>query len=231
VSGKQIVDSAFTQYTIGLSAKRIGYEGLQNFFECVEKAISLGERPSYIYSYWPELDSIAHILGIESIEAKEHLQVFDQALKEFLERIEGTNTTLIITSDHGLHDINPEGLIKTGDHPELLESLTLPLCGDTRSAYCYVRPSRIKEFEDYVNSELEHACTIHKSEDLVNDNWFGLYEPNPKLAGRVGDYTLIFNEGYAVLNNFPGQEAPILLGHHGGTSSEEMNVPLIVINK
>jgi predicted AlkP superfamily pyrophosphatase or phosphodiesterase len=231
VAGKQIVDSAFTQYTIGHSAKRIGYEGLQNFFECVEKAIAVSDKPSYIYSYWPELDSIAHILGIESAEARDHLQVFDQALKEFIERIEDTDTTLIITSDHGLHDVNPESLIKTGDHPELMESLTLPLCGDTRSVYCYVRPSYIRKFEDYVNSELGHACTIHKSEDLVNDNWFGLYEANPMLSGRVGDYTLIFNEGYAVLNSFPGQESPTLLGHHGGASSDEMNVPLIVINR
>jgi predicted AlkP superfamily pyrophosphatase or phosphodiesterase len=230
VAGKQIVDSAFSQYTIGQEAKRIGYEGLQNFFECVEQAILLGEKPSYIYSYWPELDSIAHILGINSVEAKEHLQVFDQALKDFMERIEGSDTTLIITSDHGLHDVNPEGLVKTGDHPELMESLTLPLCGDTRSAYCYVRPSRVRDFEDYVNSKLRHACTIHKSEDLINDNWFGLYEANPRLSSRVGDYTLMFNEGYAILNNFPGQEPPALLGHHGGISGEEMNVPLIVIN-
>ncbi|MHA2384842.1 MAG: alkaline phosphatase family protein, partial [Candidatus Thorarchaeota archaeon] len=60
---------------------------------------------------------------------------------------------------------------------------------------------------------------------------FGLYEANPMLSGRVGDYTLIFNEGYAVLNSFPGQESPTLLGHHGGASSDEMNVPLIVINR
>ncbi|MFW9801821.1 MAG: alkaline phosphatase family protein [Candidatus Thorarchaeota archaeon] len=230
VAGKQIVDSTFSLYTIGLSAKRIAYEGLQSFFTGVEEAISSYEKASYIYAYWPELDSIAHILGIESKEAREHLQEFDQALKEFVERIEGTDTTLIITSDHGLHDVNPDGLILTGDHPELVESLTLPLCGDTRSAYCYVRPSRIRRFEDYINSEFEHACTVHKSEDLVKDNWFGLYEENPRLSGRVGDYTLIFNDGYAVLNSFPGQEAPSLIGHHGGTSSEEMNVPLIVIN-
>ena len=229
VAGRQIVDSTFSLYTIGLSAKRIGYEGLQNFFESVEEAISSGENTSYIYSYWPELDSIAHILGMESIDAREHLKAFDQALKEFVERIEGTDTALIITSDHGFHDVKPEGLIKTGNHPDLMESLTLPLCGDTRSAYCYVRPTRVREFEDYIESALSHACSVHKSEDLIEDNWFGLYEENTRLAGRVGDYTMIFNEGYAVLNDFPGQESPNLLGHHGGVTSEEMNVPLIVI--
>ncbi|MFW9886856.1 MAG: alkaline phosphatase family protein [Candidatus Thorarchaeota archaeon] len=230
VAGKQIVDSAFSLYTIGFSAKRIAYEGLQNFFTGLEEAISSYEKPSYIYAYWPELDSIAHILGIESKEAREHLQEFDDALRDFIERIEGTDTTLIITSDHGLHDVNPDGLILTGDHPELVDSLTLPLCGDTRSAYCYVRPSRIGRFEDYINSEFEHACTLHRSEDLVSDDWFGLYEANPRLSSRVGDYTLIFNDEYAVLNSFPGQEPPSLIGHHGGISSEEMNVPLILIN-
>jgi hypothetical protein len=32
VAGKQIVDSAFSQYTIGSGATRIGYEGIQSFF-------------------------------------------------------------------------------------------------------------------------------------------------------------------------------------------------------
>ncbi|MFW9966997.1 MAG: alkaline phosphatase family protein [Candidatus Thorarchaeota archaeon] len=230
VAGKQIVDSAFSQYTIGRGATRIGYEGLQTFFGSVEKAISLTKKPSYIYSYWPDLDSIAHVLGMESDEAQEHLYVFDYALTSFMERIEGSDTTVIISSDHGLHDVKPEGLIRTDDHPELMDTLTLPLCGDTRSVYCYVRPSRVREFEHYVNSELGYACEIHRSEDLIDDNWFGLYEAHQMLTNRVGDYTLMFNEGYAVLNSFPGQEPPSLLGHHGGTSSEEMRVPLIVIN-
>ncbi|MHA2141503.1 MAG: alkaline phosphatase family protein [Candidatus Thorarchaeota archaeon] len=230
IVGEQIVDSVFSKQTIG-NARRLGYQDLQSFFQTIENTLEQSREPSYIYSYWPELDSIAHILGIRSEEAQGHLQEFDQSLGIFIESIQGTDTTLIITSDHGIHDVDRKNLIITSQHPDLLDCLTLPLCGDTRSAYCYVRPSKVSKFERYVGSELGDACDLHKSDSLIDENWFGLFEPHPKLSSRVGDYTMIFKDGYAILNEFPGQEPPALLGHHGGTSKEEMNVPLIVINR
>ena len=229
IAGEHITDSVFSKQTIG-DARRVAYQDLWSFFDTLEVTLEQSNQPSYIYSYWPELDSIAHLLGIKSQEAQNHLQEFDRHLERFIESIQGTDTILIILSDHGIHDIEKENLIITGDHPALIDCLTLPLCGDTRSAYCYVRPSKVKAFESYVSSELGDACDLQKSDSLIDENWFGLFDPHPMLSDRVGDYTMIFKESYAVLNSFPGQETPALLGHHGGTSSEEMYVPLIVIH-
>jgi hypothetical protein len=228
IVGEQIIDSVFSKQTIG-DARRIAYQDLYSFFDTLEVTLEQSKQPSYIYAYWPELDAVAHVLGIGSQEAQEHLLEFNKYLERFIESIQGTDTTLIITSDHGIHDIERENLIITSDHPDLMECLALPLCGDTRSAYCYVRPSKVDAFERYVATELGEACELHRSDSLIEENWFGLYEPHPMLSSRVGDYTLILNEGYAILNSFPGQEPPALLGHHGGTSSDEMNVPLIII--
>ena len=229
IVGEQIVDSVFSKQTIG-NARRIAYQDMYSFFDTLEVTLEQSKQPSYIYAYWPELDSIAHMLGIRSQESLDHLREFDRYLERFIDSVKETDTSLIITSDHGIHDIEKEKLISTSEHPALMECLTLPLCGDTRSAYCYVRPSKVRDLERYVASELGEACELHKSESLIDENWFGLFEPHPMLASRVGDYTMIFKDGYAVLNDFPGQKPPSLLGHHGGTSSEEMNVPLIVIN-
>jgi hypothetical protein len=110
-----------------------------------------------------------------------------------------------------------------------MECLSLPVCGDTRTGFCYVKPSKVSQFERYVEDTLGDACTLHKSDDLIQEEWFGLHDPHPLLQDRVGDYTLIFNEGHAIMNCFPGLEPPELRGHHGGASSDEINVPLIVI--
>ncbi|MFW9846892.1 MAG: alkaline phosphatase family protein [Candidatus Thorarchaeota archaeon] len=229
IVGEEIIDSAFSKQTIG-NARRIAYQDMYSFFDSLEVTLQGSKQPSYIYAYWPELDSIAHMLGIGSQEALDHLNEFDRYLERFIESVEGTDTTLIITSDHGIHDIEGENLIITSDHPDLIDCLTLPLCGDTRTSYCYVRPAKVSDFEKYVASRLEEVCELYKSRNLIDDNWFGLFEPHPMLSSRVGDNTLIFKEGYAVLNRFPGQEPPVLLGHHGGVTSEEMYVPLIVID-
>lgn len=224
-----IVDSEFTINLAG-RARRIGYSDIDTFFSSIKSAISKTKEQSYIYSYWPTLDSVSHFLGSESPEAKEHLMEFDGKLQSFVETLTGSDTTLLITADHGFNDVPLENVVYTRDHPKLMESLILPVCGDTRTGFCYVRPSKVSTFERYIEDDLGRSCNLHKSEDLIQDGWFGLYDAHPMLPDRVGDYTLTFNEGHALLNCFPGFEPPEMRGHHGGVSSDEMNVPLIVID-
>ncbi|MHA1905867.1 MAG: alkaline phosphatase family protein [Candidatus Thorarchaeota archaeon] len=228
VLGEEIIDSVYTKYMSG-SAERLGYSNMSEFFNQIRTAAASSGK-SYTHAYWPQLDTISHMLGIQSAEAKDHLYIFDKALQVFVEQLQGTNTTLIITSDHGFCDVVEEKSVFTRDHPKLMESLTLPLCGDTRTAYCYVRPTKVNDFERYVSDNLGEICEMHQSQRLIDDEWFGLFEPSPRLAKRVGDYTLTFKEGYAILNCFPGLEPALMSGHHGGVTEEEMKVPLVVID-
>ena len=225
----RIFDSVFTKY-IASNSRRLGYSDLDNLFDCLSSAIASKNKGNFVQAYWPELDAISHLLGASSDEAKQHLHEFDSVLTEFIEKIQGTDTTLVVTSDHGFHDTQADSIIHTRDHPELERYLSLPLCGDTRGVFCYVRPSEVKKFERYISENLDHACSMRKSKDLINENWFGLFDPNPKLFNRVGDYTLFVKEKSAFLNSYPGFEAPNLVGHHGGTTEDEMLVPLVVID-
>jgi hypothetical protein len=224
-----IVDSVYSKHLVG-NARRLGYSDIDSFFSRIAEAISKTRKRSYVYAYWPILDSISHILGCESLEAKEHLKEFDDKLRILVENIESTDTTLLITADHGFNDVKLEDVIYTRDHPVFTDCLSLPVCGDTRTGFCYVKPSKASVFERYVETDLEGICNLHKSEDLIQDDWFGLFDAHPLLSDRVGDYTLTFNEGHAIINCFPGFEPPELRGHHGGVSFDEMNVPLIVID-
>jgi hypothetical protein len=229
ILGSHIADSIYSRFMAG-TAQRDGYENLDGFFKCIHHAISSSKQRKYIHAYWPEYDDISHILGSRSTEALQHLHEFEQHLQLFVEKIDGSNTRLIVTSDHGFNDVAPENMVYMRDHPELLDCLTLPVCGDTRTGFCYIRPNRVTQFERYIESNLSHTCDIHPSSDLIEENWFGLFEPNPRLQSRVGDYTLLFNDGHALLNHFPGIQPPRLLGHHGGVTTDEMYVPLVIIN-
>ncbi len=225
---RHIVDSVYTRHLAG-SARRIGYSDIDSYFSRIGETISKTKKRSYIYSYWPTLDSISHMLGCESPEAKEHLYEFDEKLQGFVETITDSDTTLMITADHGFNDVSLDNVVYTRDHPQLMDCLILPVCGDTRTGFCYVRPSKVSEFERYIERDLSGICNLQKSEEMIRDGWFGLFDAHPMLPSRVGDYTLTFNEGHALMNCFPGLEPPEMTGHHGGVSSDEMNVPLIVI--
>ena len=67
-----------------------------------------------------------------------------------------------------------------------METLTLPLCGEPRAAYCYVHPAKARQFEKYVRTRLHGYCSLHKAEELVRKGWFGLFRPNKDLMHRVG---------------------------------------------
>lgn len=226
---EQIIDSVFTKNLAG-AAKRIKYSSLAQFFEKIRNTALQTQSRSYIYGYWPGLDATSHMLGSESEEALHQLHEFDTQLTNLIESLMGTNTKIIITSDHGFNDVEQSNVIYTRDHPEFEECLVMPLCGDTRSVYAYVRPSKVTKFERYVRDKFEGACELNLSADLIEDDWFGLYSPHPRLVDRVGDYTLTFEEGHAIINCFPGFEPIVMTGHHGGVSPDEMIVPLCVID-
>ncbi len=226
---EQIVNSVFTR-NLAESATRIQYAGLDDFFAQIEKRVGTSQSKNFIYGYWPGFDTTAHLLGPNSKEASQQLSDFDNHLKTFVEHVEGTETTIIITGDHGFDDVPLSNLIYTRDHPKFEDCLALPLCGDTRTVYAYVRPHKVDDFEHYVYSEFADVCDLHRSADLIDAGWFGLYDPHPRLHDRTGDYTLVFKDGHAILNCFPGFEPPILRGHHGGTGPDEMIVPLCVID-
>jgi hypothetical protein len=73
------------------------------------------------------------------------------------------------------------------------------------------------------------ACEMHKSEELIRKNYFGLYEPNERLKDRVGDYILIMKDNFILRDRVLGEENNNMIGNHGGASKEEMLVPLIII--
>jgi hypothetical protein len=220
-----IIDSKFSVHMCG-DAQRIGFQSLGALFDSLAFHLAKFEK-RFVYAYWDGLDSRAHEYGCEHSRTLKHLELIDEKFTNFINNIP-KNVLVLVTADHGFVDATPETLIHTSDHPELMETLIMPVCGDTRVGYCYVRPSRTEEFEEYVHTNLSHACTLLRSCDMVDEGWLGLFDPGAGFESRVGDYVLLMKDNYALLNTLPGRRRVEIVGHHGGTSEDEMKVPLIV---
>jgi predicted AlkP superfamily pyrophosphatase or phosphodiesterase len=229
ITHSKISDSEYNKL-ITPRAKILGYSSLTGFFMQLRKVLTAHTNRKFIYAYWPEFDSISHKHGSSSKKAEEHFKEFDKKLGNFLKRIKNTHTTIVLTSDHGMIDITNREVIWLDNHPRLKECLTLPFCGEPRVVYCYVHPSKTHQFERYVESELNTVCTLRESTTLIDDGYFGLYNPNPKLTDRIGDYTLIMKDHYVFLDKPLQSKKEFNIGNHGGVSVEEMLVPLVVIN-
>ncbi len=228
VSPRRIIHSDFNvAHTDG--ARRHGFDTLKEMFQTLAQLVrEAGPERQYLYAYWPDLDRLAHEHGIGSRAAADHLAELDEAFGHFLRRIEGSDTTVVVTGDHGIVDSDPGQLIELDAHPRLAQMLLLPLCGERRVAYCYVQPGQSAAFADYVASTLGPYAECHASATLLDQGYFGLGAAHPRLAERIGHYTLIMKDRYVLKDWLPGEHRHVHVGVHGGTSEAEMYVPLIV---
>ncbi|MGF1614196.1 MAG: alkaline phosphatase family protein [Gammaproteobacteria bacterium] len=204
------------------------YRSLNQCFHTITDIIRESTGRKYIYAYWPELDHLGHTQGVASRAVSTHFAMLDGAFEKFLHTLAGSQTAVIATADHGMVDCRTEQLLRLDDHRLLADTLALPLCGDRRVAYCYVKPGQDRAFEHYVETTLAPYATLFKSRQLVDQGYFGLGPANLRLRSRVGDYTLVMKGHYGIKDWLPGERREVLIGAHGGVSEAEMRVPLIV---
>lgn len=200
--------------------------------ECLASIHQLVRGPAprrrCIYAYWPLFDHLCHIHGISSRPAWEHLQAVDTAIAEFVRRIRGTDTLVLITADHGLIDTHPDSLLHFDGHPDLEDSLMLPLSGERRASFAYPWPGRAEEFVKRVEERFAGRVAVLESSELLRCGAFGLGDPHPRLGERIGVYTLLPRESYVVVDRLLGESDFAQIGVHGGTSAAEMYVPLVI---
>ncbi len=227
VTPRRLIDSAFN-VAHSHGAIRRAYNTLPQFFDAIGRCLDDGAEPSFTYAYWPELDRLAHEHGVASRQVSMHLEELDAAFDYFLDAIRGRDAIVIVTGDHGFIDTTPDTVIELEAHPVLAETLVMPLCGERRAAFCYVRPDKCIQFESYVKTRLDREATLISSAELLRQGYFGLGTPHSRLTDRIGHYALIMNENFMIKDWLAGERRHIQVGVHGGLSPEEMFVPLIV---
>ena len=226
VSPARIARSDFNLAHRG-KAELESFETLDDFFTLLQRIVrGRHSGAGFTLAYWPELDHISHESGCQSASALSHLRQFDAAYRAFLDAVRGTDTLVLVTADHGFLDTSPAHTVDLADHPELTRSLVLPLCGERRLAYCYVKPKQTGAFEQYVRTRLGHCIELADSQQLLAEGYFGTGKPHPHLHERIGDYTLIMKENWVVVERLPYEKGYQQTGVHGGVSAAEMYVPL-----
>jgi hypothetical protein len=222
---------AYSDYTLAHCGKAsiTPYDNLSECFFATRDIIKSSNKKKYIYTYWPQFDGMAHEKGVGSNAVAKHFQEIDNAFSQFIDDIKDTNSLVIATADHGIIDSGPNYCIEVENHPELQDMLAMPLSGERRMAYCYVKADRHNDFNNYLQNNLAAQITTYPSKELLEQHFYGLGEAHPKLYQRIGDYALIMNSNYTIMDTLPGEEHFYHIGTHGGLSEDEMLVPLILV--
>ncbi|HEX2333251.1 MAG TPA: alkaline phosphatase family protein [Burkholderiales bacterium] len=223
VTYKDIIDSEYNiRHCRG--AQRIAYETLDELVAGIEAAVKSGDRRKFIYAYWPVYDMVSHRHGAGSAEAFGEFAKIDAAFGQLIARLAGTESLVIATADHGFIDVAPEESLELPS--SLAAQLRFPLCGERRVAYCHVHDTSL--FIQKAEQWLGERADVMPSRRLVEEGWFGPGAPHPRFAERIGDVALVMRGRYAVKDWTPGESRHLHIGNHGGTSEDEMLIPLIM---
>lgn len=229
VNPAHITDSAYSRAGAG-PAERHPATDIAGFFNQLRTIVATrGSEKTFTFAYWAKLDALSHEYGAASPEVAAHFEELDCTFRAFIQDIEGSRATVLVTADHGHIDTAPDRVLHLEEHPALREDLTLPLCGDPRVAYCYVRAHRRGHFETYIDENLSHCCELQLSQRLLEQGYFGLGTPHPRLQERIGDYILLMKDNYVISERLAGESPFSQTGVHGGLSADELYVPLVVV--
>jgi len=223
VTYKEIVGSEYNVHHCR-GAQRVAYETVDELVASIEAVVKSGAERKFIYAYWPVYDMVSHRYGSESAEAFEQLSKIDEAFGTLLKKIKGSDSMVIATADHGFIDVAPEESFELP--ASLAPLLRFPLCGERRVAYCHVHSE--DDFLKRAKDWLGERADVMPSRQLVDEGWFGPGTPHPRFAERVGDVALVMRGRYTVKDWTPGESRHLHIGNHGGTSDDEMLIPLIL---
>ncbi|MCC7047677.1 MAG: alkaline phosphatase family protein [Alphaproteobacteria bacterium] len=223
VSWRQIIDSTYNRHHCGRT-ERLPYDDLEGLLAQTVAAVKSGPERKLVYAYWPEFDALAHQHGVASAPVRAHFSVLDVAFGELLARLAGTDTLVVATADHGFMDSPAGESIELP--PALAAMLRFPLCGERRVAFCHVHDR--KSFMQAATEILGERADVRASEELVAEGWFGPGSAHPLLSERVGDVALVMNGRGTIKDWVAGEARHLHIGNHGGTSEDEMRIPLVV---
>ncbi|OMH30435.1 hypothetical protein BGP75_17750 [Motiliproteus sp. MSK22-1] len=222
-----IADSPYSQALFG-GVDRQSHRHLSGLFDALSQALAQPGNP-LVWSYWTELDGMAHQYGINSEQVAKHFRQIDREFADFSARIAGSGAAIVVTADHGLIDTAPDRTVHVDQHPKLAEMLQLPLCGEPRAAFCYLKSGYEDAFDQYVESHLTESICSYRSRDVLEAGWFGLGEPSQRLPERIGDRVLLPRDNWIIKDRLLQEQSFEQIGVHGGLSEEELLVPLVVV--
>lgn len=199
------------------------YNGIDDMFDNIKTLCNENtDKRKYIYAYDTEPDSLMHVFGCDSIQAKEAIIERNEKVEKLCESLH--DTIVIVVADHG--HINVDNLFLE-DYPSILECLSKKTSIESRAISFFVKDDKKEEFVRLFNENFGKYYTLYTKDDVINSKLFGPGEENEIFEDELGDYLAI---SYSK-KNIVSLGNHVFLSHHAGYTDDEIYIPLIVIDK
>ena len=204
------------------TATYAGYVSTSSLTPIVSRVVHDSTQPTYVYAYWPTVDTIAHVVGPLTPEHASEVAGFDFQFGRLLHALGDRHDTLVIlTADHGHIDTRPESAVNFADHPELQAMLRATPSRERRVVYLYPREGASSEVAAYAREHLRTAAATMLRDDAVAEGLFGPGVLDARAAGRIGEVLLFPRGALQLVAPIEGPDGavvktPTFRGLHGG---------------
>ncbi|MBI9032759.1 alkaline phosphatase family protein [bacterium] len=227
VSPQSLAQSKYTKMASD-AAKIFSYDELSKAFPYIEKTIKENDNTKLFYCYTGEPDKSMHKAGVYNSEVRDIIQEIEQEVYQLKERLEGTNSLIIVTADHGMIEV--EESIYANEEKELRDSLIIPTFPEPRFISCFVHKDKESLFLEFTKKYQDDFMVMSKK-DFLKQGLLGKGRPHPRVLDMLGDYILIAIGNKAIQTKYPQSNSSFKFkAMHAGLTAKEMIVPLILID-
>lgn len=209
-------------------ARYAGHQ-LSSLLSDLESQLRAGGDRSFLFGYWTEPDHEEHQSGPYSEQSRAVFRQMNDEIEAFARRLEGTDTVLILSADHGLR--GPLTPVYLNGIPEIMECLIMPPSIESRACSFFVKPHRKAQFEREFQARFGDSFVLYTREQVLDMQLFGRGKTHPKVDDFLGDYLACATGDtyidYLTLNQCC--DAPRFVGAHAGLTEDEMLVPVIAL--
>jgi hypothetical protein len=180
-------------------------------------------EPTVVWAHHGGLDAAGHEHGPGADPWCEELATTDAAIAKLAGRLP-RDVALVVTADHGMVRVPPEGFVELTEHPELLDGVRV-LAGDPRARHL---PARSGAAADLLAAWRDHVgdrANVLSRDEAIAAGWYGPVVAD-HLASRIGDVVVNAARSDVAWIHEGSARVP---GQHGAMTPEEIRVPALVL--
>jgi hypothetical protein len=198
------------------------------------------KSPTYYYLYFDRFDTACHNHGPSSRQSQDAIETFFALVDQvFYKNVRGktAKTLLMITADHGQIEVDPRNTYYINKKmPRIVQYLKTnkrgcPLvpAGSARDMFLHIAEEYTDMLVANLRERLVGKAEVYLTRDLLEQHFFGLQEPSSIFLQRVGNVVILPYKHETVWWYEEGKFAMHFLGHHGGLTPQEMEIPLLLL--
>lgn len=199
------------------------YKDLNDMHKKIKEICSLDGK-KYIYAYYNEPDHTMHRNGTNVDITKKLIEKLNTTTEQLVKEL--NDTLVIILADHGHIDTKVINL--EIEYPDFTMMLKTNTSIEGRACAFWIKQEYKEIFANEFNKLFSKDFILIPSEDVLKNKMLGNGTHHPNLQASLGDYIAIgVGNRYFELHYYPDD----MITHHAGITEDEMNIPLIIIEK